>query len=152
MQNVFKKYKIGFDVWGLVLFFIIMIPNFIWFAIPAPNDILRAESVTKVIDVIASISQVIMIITLCLLIKKDCEKRNPKLFIFGTIICCMLYFSAWIFYYNGVINSLIILLLCITPCLSFLFYAIKRNNMIAVVPTGIFMVCHWIYAVVNYII
>ena len=42
-----KKYKMGFDVWALVLFIAIMIPNIIWFAIPAPNDILRTESITK---------------------------------------------------------------------------------------------------------
>lgn len=29
-----KKYKMGFDIWGLIVFLIIMIPNFIWFAIP----------------------------------------------------------------------------------------------------------------------
>ena len=40
-----KKYKMGFDIWGLITFIIIiMIPNFIWFAVPAANDILRGES------------------------------------------------------------------------------------------------------------
>ena len=48
-----KKYKIGFDIWGLIIFIIIMIPNFIWFAVPAPNDILREESITKTVDVFA---------------------------------------------------------------------------------------------------
>ena len=38
-----KNYKLSFEIWGLLLFLIVMIPNFIWFAIPAPNDILRAE-------------------------------------------------------------------------------------------------------------
>ena len=50
-----KKYKIGFDIWGLITFIIMMIPNFIWFAVPAPNDILRGESIPKTVDVIASI-------------------------------------------------------------------------------------------------
>ena len=45
-----KKYKMGFDIWGLLLFIIIMIPNFIWFAVPAPNDILRADSITHLGD------------------------------------------------------------------------------------------------------
>lgn len=51
---MFKKYKIGFDLWGVLLFLIIMIPNFIWFAVSAPNDILRADSITKIIAVIIS--------------------------------------------------------------------------------------------------
>ena len=42
-----KKYNLCFDIWGLVLFLAIMIPNFIWFAIPAPKDILRTNSITE---------------------------------------------------------------------------------------------------------
>ena len=71
-MRVLDKYRFGFDVWGLVLFFIIMIPNFIWFAVPAENDVLRTESITPVIDMIASIAQVTMIITLCII--KRCRE------------------------------------------------------------------------------
>lgn len=35
-----KKYKLSFDIWGLLLFLIIMIPDFVWFSVPAPNDVL----------------------------------------------------------------------------------------------------------------
>lgn len=52
-----KKYKLSFDIWGLLLFLIVMIPNFIWFAVPAPNDILRADSITGTIDTAASVCQ-----------------------------------------------------------------------------------------------
>lgn len=61
-----KKFRIGFDVWALVLFLIIMIPNFIWFTVPAPNDILREESVTVVVDMIAVVP--VLIFTICHLI------------------------------------------------------------------------------------
>ena len=56
-----KKYRFGFDISGLVIFLIVMIPNFIWFAVPAPNDILRNESVTAIVDMIGSIFQVLFI-------------------------------------------------------------------------------------------
>ena len=69
-----KKYKMGFDIWGLVVFLIIMIPNFIWSAVPAPDDILRTESATKVIDTIGSVAQVIMIFTLCVFINNERNK------------------------------------------------------------------------------
>lgn len=52
--KLFGTDKLGFDVGGLVLFLALMLPNFLWFAIPAPNDVLRAESATPVIDAIAS--------------------------------------------------------------------------------------------------
>ena len=42
-----KKYKIGFDICGLITFVVMMIPNFIWFAVPAPNDILVVSTVFR---------------------------------------------------------------------------------------------------------
>ena len=116
-----KKYKIGFDIWGLITFIIMMIPNFIWFAVPAPNDILRGESIPKTVDVIASICQALMIMSLCIFINQDCKKISITRFIMATIICCLLYFLCWIFYYMGVTNAIVILGLTIFPCLAFLF-------------------------------
>ena len=147
-----KKYRFGFDVWALVLFFIIMMPNFIWFAVPAPNDILRGESITKTVDEIASICQVLMVMSLCIFIRQDRKKISITRFIMTTVICCLLYFLCWILYYFGVTNAVFILGLTIFPCLAFLFFAIDRKNMIAVIPILIFMVCHLIYGMVNYII
>ena len=66
-----KKYKLGFDIWGALLFLIIMVPNFIWFVVPAPNDILRVDSITKTLDTVASVCQVLMIIVLCILINRE---------------------------------------------------------------------------------
>jgi hypothetical protein len=37
--------NIKFNIYGLLLFIFIMIPNFIWFVVKAPNDILRSESI-----------------------------------------------------------------------------------------------------------
>ncbi len=69
-----KKYKFGFDISGLVLFLIVMFPDFIWFAVPAPNDVLRSNSVTPIIDAIGSICQVLFIAALCIIINK--ERKN----------------------------------------------------------------------------
>ena len=73
---MFKKYRFGFDIWGLALFLIIMIPNFIWFAVPAPNDILRTNSITEIPDRIASVCQVLMVIALCVLINEERNKLS----------------------------------------------------------------------------
>lgn len=43
-----KGCKFGFEAWRFILFFGIMLPNFIWFAVPAPDDILRGGSVTEI--------------------------------------------------------------------------------------------------------
>lgn len=99
----------GFDIWALVLFVVIMIPNIIWFAIPAQNDILRTESITKIPDTIASISQVVMLVALCVFINTEHEKRNVTRFTMAVIINCVLYFICWIFYYIGISEAVVIL-------------------------------------------
>ena len=147
-----KKYKMGFDIWGLVVFLIIMIPNFIWFAVPAPNDILRTESTTKVIDAIGSVAQLVMIFVLCAFINTKRNKLGFTKTIITMICCIVIYYCSWVFYYLGVTNGLVILGLTIPPCLAFLFFAIDRKNYISIVPIAIFTVCHVIFGVVNFII
>lgn len=147
-----KKYRFGFDILGLILFLIIMIPNFIWFAVPAPNDILRNPSTTENIDAVASVFQVIMIICLCILKNRNQSRIHITPLIIITIISVAVYFISWVFYYGGITNAFVILGLTIPPCMAFLFYSIDRKNVVAVVPIIIFTICHLIYGIVNYII
>lgn len=147
-----KKYRLGFDFWGVLLFFLIMIPNLIWFAIPAPNDVLRVDSVTTVVDIIASICQVLMIIALCVVINKEKVSLILSPLIIIAVACCLLYFTSWFFYYTGITNAAIILGLSLFPCLTFLLYAVDRKNMIAVILISIFTVCHMIYGIVNFVV
>lgn len=147
-----KNYKFSFDILGLLLFLIIMVPNFIWFAVSAPNDVLRSESVTPIADTIGSFCQIFFVIAICVLRKKSVSKLHINPFIIIVLVSVILYFIAWIFYYTGMTNPLIILLLTAPPCCAFLFYAIDRKNTIALIPIVGFTVCHIIYAVTNYIV
>ncbi len=45
-----KNYRLSFEIFGLFLFLIIMIPNFIYFVFSTPHDIFQANSITKNID------------------------------------------------------------------------------------------------------
>lgn len=137
---------------GLVLFLIVMIPNFIWFAVPAPNDILRNESVTALVDTIGSICQVLFVSFLCVIINKEKNKLHFSPLIILTVICIILYFTGWILYYNGITNSLVIIILTLSPCLAFIFFALDKKNIIAVVPAVCFTICHLIYGVVNFVL
>ena len=147
-----KNYKFGFEIWGLILFLIIMLPNFIWFAVPAPNDVLRAESVTKVTDAIGSVCQVAMVVALCAIVHKECKKLSITSLIIAVIGCCLLYYLCWILYYTGETSAVVILGMTVVPCLAFLFFALDRKNWIALIPIGGFTVCHVIFGVVNFMI
>lgn len=147
-----KKYELCFDVYGLLLFLIIMIPNFIWFAIPAPNDVLRTDSVTGILDTVASVCQVLMVAALCICRNKESKKLCVTPYIIVVVCCCLLYFASWIVYYIGVVNGIVILGLTIPPCLAFWFFAIDRKNGIAMIPISVFTICHLLYGIVNFII
>lgn len=137
-----KKYRFGFDIFGLILFLLVMIPNFIWFAVPAPNDVLRTESITPIIDVIGSVSQVVFIAAICILIRKDVDKIRLSKLIILSLAMVITYFVGWILYYSGIVNPIVIALLTIPPCMAFIIYTIDRKNIVATIPAIIFTVCH----------
>ncbi len=146
-----KKYRFGFDFWGLLLFLLVMIPNFIWFAVPAPNDILRADSITPIIDGIGSVSQVVFISAICILIRKDNEKVRFSKLIIMSLAMVITYFVGWILYYCGMVSPIVIMLLTLPPCMAFVIYTVDRRNVIATIPAVIFTVCHIIYGFANFI-
>ena len=147
-----KNYKLGFDPSGLALFFIVMLPNLIWFAVPAPDDILRAESVTPTVDMMGSICQVLFVAALCVVINKERKELRLSPLLISSIAFITLYFLGWIFYYAGVSSPVVIILLTLPPCLAFISFALDRKNLIAVVPAVCFMMCHLVYGTVNFIV
>ena len=145
------NYKIGFDIWGLTLFLVIMLPNFIWFAVPAVNDVLRNKSVTPLVDMIASVFQVVMVAALCIIVNEDSQKPMKKVLFSGIVILLVLYYIGWCLYYAGIINPAVILDLSITPCLAFILFSMSRKNAIALLSAIIFTLCHVLYGIINFI-
>lgn len=141
IKKLSEKYGFGFDIWGFLLFLVIMIPNFIWFAVPAPNDILR-EFPDTWIDIVSSVFQVLMAAALCAVKNKECKRIKLTSWTTASLVCCLLYFVSWVFYYTGTVNDLVIFGLTLPPCFAFLAYETDRKNLIAVIPTVIFSFCH----------
>ncbi|RCW76916.1 hypothetical protein [Saliterribacillus persicus] len=150
--ELFKGYTFSFNRMALLIFFIIMIPNFYWFIVSAPNDILKSDSVTPIIDTIATITQILMIFGLAFIRnKKATIFRFNSNWIVMVLICCLAYYVAWIIYYQGIIQPVIILSLSLFPSLAFLFYAIDRKNWVVVMFAITYTILHLIYGIINYI-
>ena len=147
-----KRYKPGFDGWGLLVFLLIMLPNFVWSSLPAPNDVLRRESVTPVLDAAASVCQVLFVGALCAVVSRERERPRLTPPVRGCIACGLLYYLGWGLYYAGIVHPAVILLLTVPPCLCFFFFALARKNYIAMLPLAGFTVCHLIYGIVNFMI
>ena len=150
-MKLLKQYRFGFDPWGLILFLLVMLPNFIWFAVPAPNDILRVDSATPVVDAIGSVFQVLTVACLCFVIRKERRKLRFSLLVVATIVCVLVYYICWMLYYSGITSACIILLLTLPPCLAFILFAIDRKNLPAVIFATVFAVCHLVFGVVNFV-
>ena len=147
-----KKYRLSFDPWGLLVFLLIMLPNFIWFAVPATNDVLRQESVTPVLDTVASVCQVLFVAALCGIVNRERERLSLTPLVWGCLACGLLYALGWGLYYLGIVHPAVILLLTIPPCLMFLLFAIDRKNFVAVAPIVVFTACHLLYGMINFIL
>lgn len=148
-----KKYRFGLSTHGLALFFIIMLPNFVWFAAPAPRDILRNVSLTPALDRAGSVCQIGMTAALAFIIRIDAAAFSfQSKWIRAATLCTAAYFAAWLLYYCGIVTGLLMMGLCIFPCMAFLCYEIDRMNGPALILTGIFTVLHAVYGAVNFIL
>ncbi len=146
-----RKYKFGFDYHALVLFAVMMAPTIFWSFFEAPNDVLRSESLTPVIDTVASVSQIVMIASLCVLQDKSAEKTSLTPKVVASIRLLILYYFGWVLYYLSVVNAGVILLLTIPPCLAFILFAVDRKNIVSIASGIVFLICHLIFSVVNFI-
>ena len=151
-MNPLKHYRVSFDLPGILLFLMIMLPNFIWFSVPIPNDILRAESVTPQLDFVASVVQAVMIAALCILINRDAPRPMSMNARLGVLMALLFYFIGWILYYLGFMGPVVILILCFAPCIAFLVFSAARQNAVAFVTAGLFLFLHLIFVLVNFLL
>ena len=79
-------------------------------------------------------------------------KANEKTWFKLIIITIIIYFVGWILYYIGIVNALVILDLCIAPCVAFILLSIARKNIVALISSIIFMICHVLYGIINFIV
>ncbi len=146
-----KEYNLKLDKIGLLLFLVLMVPTFFWAAIPAKVDILRVESKTPQLDILASVFQVALVIILCSFRRKEIETNKlTKTMNYSTVICCTVYYIGWIFYYMSFTNFIVIMVLTLFPSFAFLSYQIAKQNWLAILPTILFTILHFIHGIVNF--
>lgn len=151
MQKLLKKYTMGFEGWALTLFAAIMLPNLLWALLPAPNDVLRAESVTPVADGIASFCQMLMVFCLVCICRTDRKPLRLNGTIGGCIGCVLVYWAAWGLYYAGIAHPAVLLCMTLMPCAAFILFALERRNRIALIPATVFTLCHLYFCIRNFL-
>lgn len=150
-KSKLSEHKFGFDIWAAVLFLIIMLPNIIWFFVPAPRDILRNQSKTEILDIFATVFQVLTLATLCAIKNSTAKKLRFSPCIILCAVSCLAYYIAWVMYYCGIANGGVFVCLCIFPCAAFILYAVDRKNLIAIIPITVFAVLHFTSTAINFL-
>lgn len=146
-----RRYRMGFDPWALILFVAVMLPNILWAAIPAPNDVLRMESATPAMDGVGFAAQVIMVAALCMLISTEGHRpmrRGSRRSVIAATVC---YAGGWAAYYMGCAHPAVLLVLTLAPCAAFLIFAWARRNALALAAGAVFTVCHTVFCTVNFL-
>ena len=141
----------GFEGWALALFAAVMLPNILWAFLPAPNDVLRAESVTPLTDGIGSFCQMLMVFCLVCICRTDRKPVKPNRFIYGCIGCVAVYWAAWGLYYAGITHPAVLLCMTLVPCAAFILFTLERRNSFALVPAGAFTLCHLYFCIRNFL-
>lgn len=71
---------------------------------------------------------------------------------YGITVAVLLYFAGWVLYYAGMTNAVVIMDLCIAPCVAFILFALARKNAVALVAAIGFILCHMYYGIVNFVV
>lgn len=151
VSGVLKRYRWGFERWALLIVALIMLPNIIWAWTPAPHDVLRSESLTPVTDMIAGAAQAVTIAALLLLRHERRPQTVRSGFCAASELCVLGYWLAWTLYYQGVMATVVILMMTVLPCAALLLFSLDRRNLLAFAAGSVFTVCHFIFALVNFI-
>lgn len=139
-----KKYIFGFSLKGFVAFMVVMIPNIAWMiAPPVNNSIAGNNELYPIFDIVASVSQVIMITLLIILIPKESKnEKNIKIYIKLACFCLIGYYVAWICYYTGIVYPWMLVSMAVLPSIYFISIELWMGNYIAIIPSVIFGITH----------
>ena len=147
-----RNYRISLDIWGLCLYIAIMLPSLVWLCIPAPNDILRNGTETLALDRVSFFVQVLTVAAVCLVINRTFHQPVNHFIAMGIALSVVVYLFGWIAYYMGFVGVPVILILCISPCVAFLFQTWGKRNGLGFLLALLFLVLHTIRGILNYCI
>jgi hypothetical protein len=146
-----KNYGFGLSLIGLIFYALQLLPNIVWMLAPPANNVLaKNSSVYPILNIIERVSGIITVALLILLINKS-GGRSSNLYIGLAILFLAVYYSAWIFYYQGMIAPwLLIIGIAAMPPLYFLFVGLWMKNYAALIAGVVFGVTHITITCSNY--
>lgn len=148
-KNILRGYAPGLDLWGLLLFCVIMLPNIVGWCVPALR---KGFAENSALDIAALVFQIIAAAALIFIVQSERRELNFKSSLVGlTGVALLCYYLAWIFFYCGYWNAAVYLFLAVFPCVALVLFEVERRNWFALVPTAVFAVLHIVSACIHYL-
>ena len=143
-----KKYRFGFDSFGLLLFALIMLPNILWTLLAGEGDLLMRSTTTPGLDMAVSICQTLTVAGMICLRRLDMPSAKPQ----GSLLFVAAYLLMWALYGLGMTHPAVLLGLAVFPCAAILLHLIGRRNIPALFPAILFTVGHALSTLINFIL
>ena len=147
-----NNYEMGFSIYGIIIYLLLMLPNIVWQIFPPINNLLLIDTVSyPILDIFEWIFRILIILFLIFLINKD-KTKNKTSYIGVAIAFLAIYYITWLLYYFGIVNPWIIILgMGITPVFYFSFAGLWLRNYLLLIPSLIFGIVHMIISILSYL-
>ena len=143
------NYYFGFSWYGFIVFLLPMLPNILYFLIPASTESGKNENSHLVLDILEHGSQAIFIFLLIFVISRQTtEILCPYTIIM--VISLFIYFVLWIFCFTGKANLIILLGMAVLPVVYFILAEMWLHNYLAILPTAFFGIAHVIITYIDF--
>lgn len=147
-MKLFKSYKWGIDFLGVLLTALLLLPNIVYWCIPAFGGLDGQKT-------LAVFAYIFAVIGIAALIALEHKERPPFAYFTlpGTLtwLFLLLSYVAWIFFYCGFQNVAVALFLAACPGVSFVSFAFARKNYPAAVPAALYTFLHFLAVLVLWI-
>ena len=142
-----KRYRFGFDPWGLGLFALIMLPNIAWMLLAGEDDLLLRPSVTPTLDGLVAICQALMAAGMVFLQRRDVPAARS----FWPLPGVAAYWLMWALYGLAATHPTVLIGLAVFPCAAILTFLARKRNWLAAIPAAVFSAGHLLSVLINFV-
>lgn len=152
IKAIIKRYEIGFDKWGVILFLAVILPFLVWEMEPIDNDILDLPSITPVLDKFIIAFQIISVGSFLMFRNIDGRKPIKKSRKIAIGITFALYYIGWILYFTGCTRTItVLLMITLMPIVTLLLFSSARKNYLAYCTLLVFLIFIISFVIINFL-
>ena len=146
-----NQFKIGFSLWGFLAFALQELPYLPCLLCPPVDNPLANNNPANIFfGILEQGGGILTVALLILIVRKTVVKKS--IFLFIAILCILVYFVCWFFYFSGITNGwLIVIGLSAVVPIYYFFIALWVKNDFAIITSVLFFIGHTGSNMLNYL-